>query len=336
MNVAVLASLAGQPPAVEVDPVGCPLLVVDLDHADWSSVGPAVAAVQRLRGVKVGLSSEPLPPQAAPLLEHLTTTLAPSGPDQFCAALGTSAVDEIASLVASAPHASLALTDVLALTSVVDVHDGLAVESMAYSMLLAGGEFQAWRARTPRRRVPDSDEPVVYTRDRDRLSIVLNRPDRHNAFGRAVRDGLVDGLRMASLDRSIASVMVSGAGPSFCSGGDLDEFGTVTDVAAAHVVRMTQNAGLEIHRIAGQVRVLLHGACIGAGIEIPAFASHVDAREDAWFRLPELEMGLIPGAGGTVSITRRIGRWRTAAMALSGHRIDLTTALDWGLVDAHV
>jgi enoyl-CoA hydratase/carnithine racemase len=50
--------------------------------------------------------------------------------------------------------------------------------------------------------------------------------------------------------------------------------------------------------------------------------------------LPELALGLLPGAGGTVSITRRIGRWRTAYLVLSGRTIDAATALDWGLVDA--
>ncbi|CNJ87542.1 enoyl-CoA hydratase%2C EchA8_4 [Mycobacterium tuberculosis] len=52
------------------------------------------------------------------------------------------------------------------------------------------------------------------------------------------------------------------------------------------------------------------------------------------FGLPELSLGLIPGAGGTVSVTRRIGRWRTAYLVLSGRLIDAATALDWGLVDA--
>ena len=50
--------------------------------------------------------------------------------------------------------------------------------------------------------------------------------------------------------------------------------------------------------------------------------------------LPELALGLIPGAGGTVSVTRRIGRWRTAYLVMSGQTIDVTTAFDWGLVDA--
>ena len=57
-------------------------------------------------------------------------------------------------------------------------------------------------------------------------------------------------------------------------------------------------------------------------------------RPDATLGLPELALGLIPGAGGTVSITRRIGRWRTAYLVLSGQTIGPSTALDWGLVDS--
>jgi enoyl-CoA hydratase/carnithine racemase len=65
-----------------------------------------------------------------------------------------------------------------------------------------------------------------------------------------------------------------------------------------------------------------------------AFCGRVLCRPDAVLGLPELSLGLIPGAGGTVSITRRIGRWRTAYLLLSGMFIDAGTALAWGLVDA--
>jgi enoyl-CoA hydratase/carnithine racemase len=80
--------------------------------------------------------------------------------------------------------------------------------------------------------------------------------------------------------------------------------------------------------------VHIHGACIGAGVEISAFAGRVTAAPAAWFQLPELAMGLIPGAGGCVSVPRRIGRQRAALMMLSGQRIDAQTALRWGLIDA--
>jgi enoyl-CoA hydratase/carnithine racemase len=72
---------------------------------------------------------------------------------------------------------------------------------------------------------------------------------------------------------------------------------------------------------------------MGAGIELPAFADTVIAAEDTVIALPEVELGLIPGAGGTVSVTRRIGRHRTALLALSGMHLDPATAHALGLVD---
>ena len=78
----------------------------------------------------------------------------------------------------------------------------------------------------------------------------------------------------------------------------------------------------------------LHGACIGAGIEMAAFAGRVVAHPEAVISLPEVGLGLIPGAGGTVSLPRRIGRHRTAELALTGRPIDAATAHRWGLVDA--
>src|SRR5205085_8567177 len=100
------------------------------------------------------------------------------------------------------------------------------------------------------------------------------------------------------------------------------------------LIRLDRSAAARAERCRDRLRPLLHGACIGAGIEIPSFAARVEARDDAFFQLPELAMGLIPGAGGTVSLPRRIGRWRTAYLALSGIRLRADEALAWGLVDA--
>lgn len=231
------------------------------------------------------------------------------------------------------PEATRALAGLLALGDGPTVEEALEAESLAYSTLLGGPEFAAWRAERPRRAVEAVDEPVLVDRDGDRLVVTLNRPARRNAFGRAVRDGLLSALDVAAWDADVTEVVLTGAGPAFCSGGDLDEFGIATDLTEAHRVRMAASAGLAVHRLRDRVRPVLHGACVGAGIEVPAFAAHVTARPDAFFQLPELRMGLVPGAGGTVSVTRRIGPWRTAYLVLSGVRIDAVTALEWGLVD---
>jgi len=179
---------------------------------------------------------------------------------------------------------------------------------------------------------PTGDEPVLLDRNGDVLTITLNRPARHNAYAAAVRDALVDALDVAVLDPSL-DVVVRGAGKSFCSGGDLAEFGTTPDVVTAHVIRTTRSAGSRLAALGDRLTVEVQGACIGAGTELSAFGHRVVVRGDAFFQLPEVAMGLIPGAGGTVSVTKRIGRHRAAWLALTGTRIDVDTALSWGLVD---
>lgn len=209
-------------------------------------------------------------------------------------------------------------------------------ESLAYSTLQHGAEHKAWLASRPSRRARrEPDMPVVLLeRGDDVLHITLNRPHKRNAYSADLRDGLCEALELALADDSIRHVVLDGAGACFSAGGDLHEFGEATDAGLAHASRMARNAGVLIDCLRDRVEARLHGACIGAGIELPAFAVRVVAREDAFFQLPEVSMGLVPGAGGTTSILRRIGRRRLARMALTGMRVDVRAALDWGLVDA--
>jgi enoyl-CoA hydratase/carnithine racemase len=148
-----------------------------------------------------------------------------------------------------------------------------------------------------------------------------------------MRDALVEALQLALVDSSIQEVVLRGEGDSFCSGGDLDEFGSLSNPAEAHAIRSTRSPAMLMTRLADRIRAEVHGACLGAGIELPAFAKRVIATEDAFFQLPEVALGLVPGAGGSVSLPRRIGRQKTAWLGLSGSRIDAQTALAWGLVD---
>jgi hypothetical protein len=313
-----------------------PLVFVNLDGADWLLAPAAVAGLAGPTSVVVGVATVQLPEEAAPFLRALTTTIAPAGPGRTWAPGDDRTLASISATVAAAPLASVTMAGLLHLTARAPVFEGLVAESLAYSMLLGAPEFKRWRARTPRRNVRSGDEPILVRREGEVLTVTFNRPERRNAFGRALRDGLIDALQIAELDSSVSAVVLNGNGVSFCSGGDLEEFGTAVDISFAHQLRLQQSAGYAIYRLKERVRAELHGACIGAGIEIPAFASRVEARVGAWFMLPELSMGLLPGAGGTVSITRRIGKWRMAHMALTRAAISLEAALDWGLVDRRV
>jgi enoyl-CoA hydratase len=234
------------------------------------------------------------------------------------------------------PIAALAFVQLLRSSSPSSTYAGLVAESFVYSTLQSGAEFASWltaRSRNPSMRPPDEGPACRLERDAGRLEITLARPIRHNAFSREMRDALVEALQLALADSSIEEIVLRGDGDSFCSGGDLDEFGSLPDPAKAHAIRTTRSPALLIGRLSDRVRVEVHGACLGAGIELPAFADRVVATEDAFFQLPEVGLGLIPGAGGTVSLPPRIGRQRTAWFGLSGRRIDAQTALAWGLVD---
>jgi enoyl-CoA hydratase/carnithine racemase len=215
---------------------------------------------------------------------------------------------------------------------------GVMTESLAYSTLQAGPEFARWLAERGPATMPHIADPVQAHRDGDTLRIAFNRPQRHNAFSTDARAALLEALTVAQLDDSVDQVVLTGNGPSFCSGGDLAEFGTFSSPAGAHLARTRYSPALALDalttRLGRACRAEVHGRVLGSGLEMAAFCGQVEAAWDSVFALPELSLGLIPGAGGTVSVTRRIGRWRTAYLVLSGYTIDTDTAVAWGLVDA--
>jgi len=245
------------------------------------------------------------------------------------------ALDDVVATVDAHPLASTTLTVLLRSGPHRSLEAGLAAESAAYSTLQGGPELAAWRAAHPiRARERAANAPVRTERDGARLTVVLDRPHVRNALDRAMRDALLEAFALVAADATIAEVVVRGEGPSFCSGGDLDEFATFDDPASAHLVRLSASLGRAIAAVADRVTCLVHGPCAGSGVELPAFAGRVVAAPDTTLALPEVSLGLVPGAGGTVSLTRRAGRHRVALLALSGRAIDATTALRWGLVDA--
>jgi enoyl-CoA hydratase/carnithine racemase len=327
--------------ALSVDEVGPaagrPVVVVALDDTGATvSVGEAVAVTPAL--VVGVLGSDPV---AAEVLAGFDLVVAQS--DRFGGEVPRSVVavedldEALASVVGPATAhgaATLGLAQLLRAGEHLPLATAVVAESWVYSMLQAGPDHQAWSVdRTHRAHRPAEGDPVRATRMDGRLDVTLARPHVRNAVDRALRDGLHDALAVAGADPAVTEVHLWGEGPSFCSGGDLGEFGTMPDPVTAHVVRTTRSPALGLtacrHRLVAHVQ----GAAVGAGAEWSAFARRVIARDDAVFALPELAMGLVPGAGGTASIPRRIGRQRTAWLAVTGRSVDASAAHRWGLVD---
>lgn len=313
-----------------------PVLLVDLD-APASAV--EVELAERRLGatpqIVIGVADRAVRDLAFARRTDLCLARHASGPMTVAVDDPAAAANDLVAAVAQRPVAALTLAWVLRASAGLRVADALAVESSAYSMLLAGAEFASWLRGRGEPRAPDGRHRVAVSRHGNTLSVRLDRPARRNAVDAAMRDAIVEALRVAEAEPEL-TVEITGSGSSFSSGGDLDEFGSARDVATAHVVRVGASAGTVLARIADRVTARLHGVCMGAGVEIPAFAGRVVAAPGTELALPEFRMGLIPGAGGTVSIPRRIGRWRTLWLGLTASRLPIETALQWGLVDAVV
>jgi hypothetical protein len=319
-----------------------PVLVDPAAGADAGAEGIAAAAlaVAEFPAVSIAVLRADGGSPAPELLEAVSLTLAPvdhpAAADRRVVPVVDvdAALDEITLSITANPASTALLNELLRAGEHGTVLEALRLESLTYSTLLAGAEFARWLSgRGPKAAPERPAQPVLFDRDGDLLRVTLNHPARRNAFSAALRDELVAALTVAVADPSIAEVRLDAVGPNFCSGGDLAEFGTVSDPVRAHIIRTDQSVGRLITALGDRITVVVHGSCVGAGVELPAFARRVVARPDTTLRLPEIAMGLIPGAGGTASIPRRIGRWRTAYLALAGTSIDAEQALAWGLVD---
>ncbi len=310
-----------------------PVLAIAVD--DDPMLGAAADVVRSVPCVTVGVARAGADLSAPPDLDIL---LAEEGEATARPWVGCpdieGALTRVGRAVEQGPAPAIALVQLLRFSGGISVNDALVSESFVYSMLQSGPDHRQWigrRGPMAHRKLPGP--AVLAHREGPSLSLTLNRPEVRNAYDAAMRDELVTMFQVAAADPSITSISLAGAGPSFCSGGDLSEFGSVPDPVAAHVIRTTRSVAPWLARCASRTTAIVHGACVGAGTELPAFAAHVLARPDATFQLPEVPMGLIPGAGGTVSLPRRIGRQRTAYLAITGSAIDAATALAWHLVD---
>ena len=233
------------------------------------------------------------------------------------------------------PLAAATVTQLLRLLPALPAEQGLTAESLAYAALQGSEAHRSWiMAQSHREALPEGR--IALTRQGGLLQVTLDRPEAGNAIDRSMRDGLQEAFALANADSSLARIVLRANGKAFSLGAELSEFGTTTDPAAAHWIRCQTLPAREAVRCADRLEVHVDGACAGAGLELAAFARRVIATRRSWFQLPELVMGILPGAGGCVSLTRRIGRQRTLLMILSGRRISARLALDWGLVDALV
>ena len=162
--------------------------------------------------------------------------------------------------------------------------------------------------------------------------ISLNRPHALNAYNIQMRDDFSEVLAAAEDDPDVRAVLITGQGRAFCAGADLTEFGAAPSQAVARQVRWERDVWGQLVRLPKPVVVAMHGYCVGSGVEIALLGDLRLAGEDTIFALPEVQLGMIPAAGGTQTVPRNVPRGTAMDVLLTGRRFDATEALAMGLV----
>jgi len=166
------------------------------------------------------------------------------------------------------------------------------------------------------------------------LTITINRPDKLNALNKQVMADLSEVLDEVYTNALIRSVIITGAGPkSFVAGADISEFVGLSTDEGTNLAKKGQDIFFKIENSPKPIVAVVNGFALGGGCELAMSCHFRIASDNAKFGQPEINLGLIPGYGGTQRLTQLIGKGRALELIMSGTMIDAATALQYGLVN---
>jgi enoyl-CoA hydratase len=175
-----------------------------------------------------------------------------------------------------------------------------------------------------------SDQVVRVERDGAVAVVLLNRPKQLNALSGELMGALVAALQELDEDREIRCIVVGGNERAFAAGADIGELAAGTPVSLYQGRRI--DAWDSIRSVRTPIVAAVSGFCLGGGCELAMLCDLIVASESAKFGQPEVNLGVLPGAGGTQRLTRAVGKAVAMDMILTGRMLSAREALDYGLV----
>jgi len=175
----------------------------------------------------------------------------------------------------------------------------------------------------------------LITENKDGISIItINRPDKLNALNRQTIVEIGEAIKQAIADKSVAGIIITGSGPkAFVAGADIKEFMSLSGDQGKAMARSGQEIFQVIENSPKPVIAAVNGFALGGGCEL-SMACHLRvASENAQFGQPEVNLGLIPGYGGTQRLVRYIGRGKALELMMTAGMIPAQQALQLGLVN---
>jgi enoyl-CoA hydratase len=166
------------------------------------------------------------------------------------------------------------------------------------------------------------------------LTITINRPEKLNALNKNVFTDLENVIEEIEKDAAIRSAIITGAGSkAFVAGADITEFSGLNREQAMAMARRGQEIFSKIEGCSKPIIAVVNGFALGGGCELSMACHFRIASENAKFGQPEVNLGLIPGYGGTQRLVQLIGKGRAIELLISANMIDANTALQYGLVN---
>ena len=189
--------------------------------------------------------------------------------------------------------------------------------------------------REPVQREPAQREPALLSQTRGAVVVlILNRPARLNAIGSGVLGLLAAAVAQAAADDRVRALVIAGAGRAFCAGADLTEIEALPDARAfrGFITRMT-----EVYQLIADCPkpsvAALHGVAFGGGLELALACDLRVAETSAMLGVPEMKLGVLPGAGGTQRLPRLVPAGIARQMILTGEPVTAARAHEIGLVN---
>jgi enoyl-CoA hydratase/carnithine racemase len=180
----------------------------------------------------------------------------------------------------------------------------------------------------------DSFKTLIFEKENDIAFVTLNRPEVLNIYNIQMRDDLYEVLTAIQADEEVKVAIFKGAGEkAFCAGADLTEFLTAASPIVARQSRWSRDIWGLFLSVPQPLIAAVHGYVLGSGIEIALCCDLIIASEDVQFGFPEANLGIIPAAGGTQALPRRIGVAKSIELLLTNRLIKGEEALEIGLVN---
>jgi enoyl-CoA hydratase len=180
-------------------------------------------------------------------------------------------------------------------------------------------------------------EYILYEKDVNQriAKITINRPEVRNALNRAMRREIKAALEDIVTDTGIRVLIITGAGDkSFISGADINEFKTTTPIVMEEMAStIGQQLFTDIESLPIPVIAMINGFCLGGGLEMAMCCDIRIASDNARFGQPEINVGILPGGGGTQRLPRLIGWGKAKELIYTGRIVDAIEAERLGIVD---